>query len=356
MEYTHIINTQLEYTHHASVVNHTYYRKVFNDQMPMLYTENFDTPTTLAEVLTKIGLDPIAFSFTRDGRGTAFLEDPDGNTAILLAAHYESINISIASKNEERLEEIRDLVREICPKAEVKETTVPVHFWMLTDQGPSQRRRNLDIVTWDEVQRNYPERVQSSMQEILRLQKPEVGGKLMVWHGPPGTGKTYGIRALIKEWSAWADIHYIVDPEKFFGEASYLMSTLMAEPDDDDRWRLLILEDTGELMNSDAKKRTGQGLSRLLNVADGLIGQGLKLLILITTNEKIHDLHPAVSRAGRCIANVEFPAFKPAEAAEWLGNDIPIPKKETVLADLYEMKEQHHIKAAEVKVTSGQYL
>ena len=79
-----------------------------------------------------------------------------------------------------------------------------------------------------------------------------------------------------------------------------------------------ILEDTGELLAADAKERTGQGLSRLLNVVDGLIGQGLRVLVLVTTNETLRSLHPAVSRPGRCASQIEFAAFTADEAAEWL--------------------------------------
>jgi SpoVK/Ycf46/Vps4 family AAA+-type ATPase len=94
---------------------------------------------------------------------------------------------------------------------------------------------------------------------------------------------------------------------------------LQAEDDEDEpRWRLLILEDTGELLAADAKERTGQGLSRLLNVVDGLIGQGLRVLVLVTTNEEIRKLHPAVARPGRCAADISFSRLTQDEADEWL--------------------------------------
>jgi hypothetical protein len=83
-------------------------------------------------------------------------------------------------------------------------------------------------------------------------------------------------------------------------------------------WRVLILEDTGELLTPDAKAVIGQGLSRFLNVVDGLIGQGLRVLVLVTTNEPIRKLHPAVARPGRCAANIEFDSFSPEEASTWL--------------------------------------
>ena len=39
-------------------------------------------------------------------------------------------------------------------------------------------------------------------------------------------------------------------------------------------WRRLILEDTGELLSADARMQAGQGLSRFLNVVDGLTARG----------------------------------------------------------------------------------
>jgi hypothetical protein len=62
----------------------------------------------------------------------------------------------------------------------------------------------------------------------------------------------------------------------------------------------------------------GQALSRLLNVADGLIGQGMRTLLLITTNEPVKHLHPAALRPGRCLADIEFTALSPVEANRWL--------------------------------------
>jgi hypothetical protein len=83
-------------------------------------------------------------------------------------------------------------------------------------------------------------------------------------------------------------------------------------------WRVLLLEDTGELLSADARELMGQGLSRFLNVVDGLIGQGLRVLALVTTNEEIRRLHPAVARPGRAAASVEFEPLSADEAQAWL--------------------------------------
>jgi hypothetical protein len=106
-------------------------------------------------------------------------------------------------------------------------------------------------------------------------------------------------------------------------------------------WKLLMLEDTGELLTSDARAVIGQGLSRFLNVVDGLIGQGLRVLVLVTTNEEIRTLHPAVARPGRCAANVEFLPLSPDEAVAWLRRrDVDATvERATTLASLYALAE-----------------
>ena len=212
----------------------------------------------------------------------------------------------------------------ICPRHETKTDLIPVTFWSLSHDGPRSIRREIDRAVWGDIEPNYPSApgLERMMGDDFR---PGVGGQLLLWHGPPGTGKTTALRALAHEWREWCELHYIADPESFFGDhASYMMQVLMGntykeigakhEPD----WRVIVLEDCGEMLALDARREVGQALSRLLNACDGLIGRGLRFLVLVTTNEEVSKLHPAVSRPGRCAANVEFGGFTPDEARDWL--------------------------------------
>jgi hypothetical protein len=189
----------------------------------------------------------------------------------------------------------------------------------------------------------------AALDYVMQAFRPDGSGQLLLWDGPPGTGKTSALRALIWQWRAWCAAEYIVDPEVLFGaQPGYLVSVLLHDHDDggssdeDDAskhlWRLLILEDSGEFLTMDAKERTGQALSRFLNVVDGLIGQGLRLLVLVTSNEALGKLHPAVSRPGRCVQKIRFQPFTTVEANAWLaryGETRSMGDTSRTLAELY---------------------
>jgi len=85
----------------------------------------------------------------------------------------------------------------------------------------------------------------------------------------------------------------------------------------------------------------GQGLSRLLNLADGLLGEGLRVVVLVTTNEPLRRLHPAVVRPGRTWAEVEFGALAEEEASAWLaarGIERRV-ERATALAELFALAD-----------------
>lgn len=262
--------------------------------------------------------------------------------------HNTSNNLlqaSLSSKSYAALTLEHKKLKDEYPQVEYKEDKiVPVKFWWNTrNRGPTSWTRPLAIDKWEEIGRNY---VDASLDRFMHMDEPKDSGKLVLWHGQPGTGKTWAIRALGWEWRNWCKVEYITDPEAFFGEADYMMHVLMddegagyigeqPEGEQNKKWRILVIEDANELIEVDAKRQTGQALGRLLNVAEGLIGQGLQVLFLITTNEKLSELHPAVSRPGRCLAEMHFEKFTPVQATEWLGQKTD---KAMTLAELYQAR------------------
>jgi hypothetical protein len=60
--------------------------------------------------------------------------------------------------------------------------------------------------------------------------------------------------------AGWCALHYVTDPDSFLTGTDYLMSVATASPDEGEpAWRLIVLEDAGELMGVSARADTGQG-------------------------------------------------------------------------------------------------
>lgn len=265
---------------------------------------------------------------------------------VLLRRRRSAVEISAADAGVVAARELAEsLAAAIRVKRRPRDTRVAVAFWsgpggdVFSSPGPRWRR--LALPRFAEIEDNYPLAVRRRLTEFnSHPSGASLAGRLALWHGPPGTGKTWALRALGREWNAWCDLHYIADPERLLGgDTSYMLETLAArsEPldsddddDDDDetfaagdreageRWRLLVIEDAGELLGVAAPAEIGRGFSRLLNIVDGLLGQGSRALILVTTNEPLGKLHPAALRPGRAMATLEFAPLTASEASAWL--------------------------------------
>jgi hypothetical protein len=236
--------------------------------------------------------------------------------------------------------------------ASLKESEVALQFATVQKHNAfAMRSRGISAPAWAEIRDNY---VAAVVDELDRLcaYRPDGQGQLLLWRGAPGTGKTHAVRALIRAWSAWCRPVYVTDPEQLFGGSQdYMLDLVVGQEDAERPWQLLIVEDAGELIAIDARETSGQALSRLLNVSDGLIGQSSNTLILLTTNEDIGRLHPAVHRAGRCLSDCEFAELPMEQATAWLtdrGADEVVTRP-MALAELYALVHDHPRRAADAR-------
>jgi hypothetical protein len=272
----------------------------------------------------------------------ATLED----ATLLIETWPRTTTIHVAAATNEYASRLADEMRGRIPAASSDD--VRVRVWHHNcGSGSSSHDRTIEAPCWDGISHNYPRVSREPLAELMAICRPTGTGKLILWHGDPGTGKTTALRALMRSWRSWCQPQYIADPEKFFAEPAYMTSVLTTAPVAEvgptlDRvaqpeavWRLIVAEDSDEYLRTSARRDAGAALGRVLNLADGILGQGMNVLVLLTTNEATSRLHPAIVRPGRCMAAIEFSAFDERSASRWLGRPVSRPM---TLAELLEAR------------------
>lgn len=333
------ISLNLDY---RNVVDVAFLRTAAREGLTTVLGGGWITRSSIADAPGEVLAEADYFHSARDD---VLVRLPAGICHLILSER--SLTVRVAARDRASATRVREEVAAALPEVDIGDREVPVRFWWWQPQVAQDLARMLPSPPWSEIEGNYVEPTREQLSGLMRWRSaPPAGGRLLLWHGQPGTGKTSAIRSLTGEWRSWAEFHFVTDPEEFLRNPSYLLSTLSdrraSQPSGPaDRWRILVLEDSGEYLAPDAKHAHGQALSRLLNVCDGVLGQAMRALVLVTTNEPLRTLHPALARPGRCLAQVSFEPFAEADIARWAGargSETPAVTSAT-LADLYAFEE-----------------
>jgi len=257
---------------------------------------------------------------------------------ILLSPNENSVN-----KDEDGIEE--DL-REYMEKCTLERIPDKPEIYMVEVDGKGQfslQSHNVkEDFEIDDLDIQYGYGFEKFHDNLMERFKNESQG-LVLFHGIPGTGKTYYIRHLLKEMSEANKIviymppnmvDYLVDP----GFMTFLQQTV-SEHSADGNFCVLLIEDAEPLLASRNAETRIQGVTNLLNMTDGLLNDMLKLQIICTFNVELRQLDAALLRPGRLIARKEFKALGEIEA-NLLAQSLGIKhhfKAPATLSEIYAM-------------------
>lgn len=264
-------------------------------------------------------------------------------------------DITVFAVSPSRAEQVSDSIATAL-KYDVNEEDEEVSFLVWGD-GEYEFRR-MPRRPWDSVALHYPEHTtRHSVARLMNIKADSKrGGRVIIWHGEPGTGKTSALVALATEWK-WCQVELISDPEVMMSSHSKLSSTIQGRRHSKEkRARLLVFEDAdGLVVNNGARGSRSFEMSRLLNLADGLLGIDQEIMMLFTTNAAPDHLDPALSRPGRCLAHTKFERFEPSEIRS-LWPDLK-PTRSMTLAEIWGANsDQINIFDANHAAHTGTYL
>ncbi len=180
------------------------------------------------------------------------------------------------------------------------------------------------------IEENYNDDFQPVHAEIIKQLSVKDGSGITILHGEPGTGKTFYLKHLCKTikkkilYIPPALVQYIVDPGFIQILAKHKNS-------------ILVLEDADNVLRKRDEISDIQNVSSILNIADGMLHDVLRLQIVATFNTKLSNIDEAFLRKGRLIAEYKFEKLKKDKAQELsnsLGFDSKI-KEDMNLADIY---------------------
>jgi hypothetical protein len=189
-----------------------------------------------------------------------------------------------------------------------------------------------------ELELNYGSDFLKVHETIVTNLNKNYGKGIILLHGDPGTGKTSYIKYLTS---------LIKEKEILFVPPS--MAEMISEPNVipflmEYKNSILIIEDAERVISDREGKGSPAGVSNILNLTDGILGDCLGIQILATFNMKREKIDQALLRKGRLIAEHKFEKLKVDDTNKLLKhlNKDVIVNEPMCLADIYNIDVELH--------------
>jgi hypothetical protein len=218
---------------------------------------------------------------------------------LLLAVSQEIVIIHyVKDKNDKDAEELKDFIRPYLINNDKND--MPERLFMVINEKSYFELRSIKLKQTDADIAAFYNDDFMPVHQIINESLQEEGSGLIILHGLHGTGKTSYIRHLIKT-TTRRFIYIPSDLVEVLARPSFLPFL------SDFPGSVLILEDCEELL----KQRQIEGeinpsIVTILNMTDGLLGDGLQLKFICTFNASLKNIDKALLRKSRLIAKYNF--------------------------------------------------
>lgn len=263
-------------------------------------------------------------------------EDVDDNTASLkLALHIAGSSPDILQDIEKIvsfLEKIKFIPKKIGEIYTIGSNSNGLYFSKMGSEGE------------DYIKSNYSADHASAREYILQqLRAKKPNGRLNVFFGPPGTGKTHFIKSLLGHVDS--SIFVYVPPHLVpqISNPSFVTAIIERREAYPNEKIIFVLEDADQVLATRMADNMSD-INGLLNLTDGFLASSFDIRIIATTNSKAEDIDPAILRPGRLCAKLNFSHLNREEAENCYRNltngkelSEVSSKQEMTLAEIYSL-------------------
>ncbi len=200
-----------------------------------------------------------------------------------------------------------------------------------------------------DVELNYGQEFSKIHETIVKRLNNMNDKGIILFHGDPGTGKTSYIKYLTR---------LIKEKEILFIPPS--MAESLSEPSIipflmEHKNSILIIEDAEKVISDREINGSSAGVSNILNITDGILGDCLNIQIVATFNMKKEKIDKALLRKGRLRSEYHFKKLSLEKSKKLLEEreiDIEVTEPMT-LADIFNYETQYTNNKIEKKRVVG---
>ncbi len=172
---------------------------------------------------------------------------------------------------------------------------------------------------------------------------------IVLFHGSPGTGKTFYIRRVIRELYNLPDKKIIIVPNTFVKDIATpeFFNFLYSYIQDNFVSLVLVIEDAENILKKRSSRNSFEAISNILNMTDGLLNDFVHIQIVATFNTELENIDTAILRHKRLLARKEFQRLG-LDAAKKLAESVKMPadliakmnKESYSVAEVFSLNEQ----------------